>query len=155
MMTMSKTFTFPKVAYTSNKRVNLPTIEMKLSYKDNDPSKPALSIRGELWNSTHTDIVMGGQCLDELAKFNELSCNQLFRKLHSLWKDWHLNDLKCGGPLQESVLKDCDISSYEERCSYLESKDLLYEDGIKYGTQWRYHKIPENELKEIILLLSE
>lgn len=43
----------------------------------------------------------------------------------------------------------------EERCTYLESKGLLYEDGIKYGTQWWYHKIPEDDLKTIVELLTE
>ena len=152
MTTMSKTFTFPKVAYTSSRRVNLPTIEVEL--RDIDTDKPELSICGDLWNSSHTDIVMGGQCLDELARFDELFCNPLFKKLYRLWKAYHLNGLKSGGPLQEAVLKECKASSYEDRCSYLESKGLLYEDGIKYGTQWWYHKIPDNDLKEILELLA-
>lgn len=154
MLYMKKTFTFPKVAYTSARRVNLPAIEMELQYKDNDINRPVLSICGELWDARHTDIVMGGQCLDQLAKLDSLRFNPLFKKLYRLWKNWHLNDLKSGGPLQEAALKDCKLSSYEERCSYLESKDLLYEDGIKYGTQWWYHKIPDNDLNEIIDLLS-
>ena len=40
---MRKIFKFDKVAYTSKRRVNLPTIEMKLTYKNNDTSKPILS----------------------------------------------------------------------------------------------------------------
>ena len=97
---------------------------------------------------------MGGQCLDELASCDELFCNPLFKKLHRLWKAYHLNGLKSGGPLQEAALKDCKCNSYEECCTYLESKGLLYEDGIKYGAQWWYHKIPDNDLNEIINLLS-
>lgn len=153
MTTMRKTFTFPKVAYTSTRRVNLPTIEVEL--RDADTYKPELSICGDLWNATHTDIIMGGQCLDEFAKFDELFCNPLFKKLHRLWRAYHLNSLKSGGPLQEAALKDCQLSSYEERCSYLESRGLLYEDGVKYGAQWWYHKIPDNDLKEIVSLLAE
>jgi len=154
MTTMSKTFTFPKVAYTSSRRVNLPTVEMELRYKDDDMKKPVLSIRGNIWNATHTDIVMGGQCLDELASFDELFCNPLFKKLYRLWKAHHLK-ISRGGPLQEAALKDHKCNSYEERCTYLESKGLLYEDGIKYGAQWWYHEIPESDLNEIVSLLSE
>lgn len=152
--TLRKNFTFDKVAYTSSRRINQPVVEMELSYKDGDTSKPCLSICGELWNSKHTDIVMGGQCLDEMAKLGDLRFNALFRKLHRLWQLHHLNDLKGGGPLQEAALKECKQSSYEERCSYLESKGLLYEDGIKYGTQWWYHEIPEDDLKEIMSLFN-
>ena len=154
MSYMRKEFTFDKVAYTSSRRVNLPTVEMELQYKDDDMKKPVLSICGNIWNATHTDVVMCGQCLDEMAKMDGLSCNSLFKKLYRLWKAYHLNNLKSGGPLQEAALKDCQLSSYEDRCSYLESKGLLYEDGIKYGAQWWYHKIQDNDLKEILELLA-
>ena len=157
MTTMSKTFTFPEVAYTSSRRVNLPTVKMELRYKDGDMKKPVLSICGNIWNAKHTDIIMGGQCLDVMAKIDGLGCNPLFKKLFRLWKAHHMNDLKSGSPIQEHALKECNLfsSSYEDQCSYLESKGLLYEDGIKYGTQWWYHEIPESDLNEIVSLLSE
>lgn len=158
MTTMSKTFTFPKVAYTSSRRVNLPTIEVEL--RDADTDKPKLSICGELWNSTHTDIVMGGQCLDDLAKFDELFCNSLFRKLHRLWSLWHLNDLHPGTVKQEQAIDDAKklgvkICSYDDSCKYLESIGLLEDDGYKYGSAWLYRVIPEDDLKEIVSLLAE
>lgn len=158
MTTMSKTFTFPKVAYTSTRRVNLPTIEVEL--RDADSDKPKFSICGELWNSTHTDIVMGGQCLDDLARFDELFCNPLFKKLHKLWKAYHLNDLHPGTVKQEQALDDAEklgvkVSSYDDSCKYLESIGLLEDDGYKYGSSWLYREIPEDDLKEITSLLSE
>ena len=155
MSYMQKTFKFDKVAYASTRRVNSPEVEVRLDYKDGDMNKPVLSIRGYIWNSTHTDAVICGQCLDEMAKLDGLRFNTLFRKLYRLWKLYHLNDLKNGGPLQEAALKDCKSSSYEEHCSYLESKGLLYEDDIKYGTKWWYHEIHEDDLKEIVSLLAE
>lgn len=148
---IKKTFTFDKIAFYGGKRINLPEVEVELEYKDKGP---VLSICGSIWNSKHTDCVCCGQCLDTMMKFSSLANNALFKKLHRLWTDWHLNDLKCGGPLQEAALKDCQSSLYGERCSYLESKGLLYEDGIKYGAQWWYKEIPEDDLKEIIDLLS-
>jgi len=160
MTTMRKTFTFPKVAYTSTRRVNLPTIEMELQYKDNDMSRPVLSICGDLWNARHTDIVMGGQCLDELARFDELFCNPLFKKLHRLWKAYHLNDMRPGTDKQEQALDDAKKSGkrlccYEDSCKYLESIGLLEDNGYKYGSAWLYRPIPENDLKEIVSLLAE
>lgn len=160
MSYMKKSFTFPKVAYTSTRRVNLPVIEMELSYKDNDMSKPELSICGELWNATHTDIIMGGQCLDEMSKLCGLRSNTLFKKLHRLWKLYHLNGLTAGTVKQEQALDDARKSgkrlcSYEDSCKYLESVGLLEDDGYKYGSSWLYREIPEDDLKEIISLLAE
>ena len=158
MTTMSKTFTFPKVAYTSSRRVNLPTIEVEL--RDVDTDKPELSICGDLWNSSHTDIVMGGQCLDELARFDELFCNPLFKKLHRLWKAYHLNGMHAGTVKQEQALNDARkdgvrLSSYDDSCKYLESIGLLDDNGYKYGSAWLYRAIPEDDLKEIVSLLAE
>lgn len=150
---MRKTFKFDKVAYTSKRRVNLPTIEMELEYKNNDTSKPILSICGCLWNATHTDIVIGGQCLDELNKFSSLKCNPLFKKLYRLWKLYHLNDMHAGTVKQEQALNNyCDPNryySYDEQCKYLESIGLLVDDGYKYGSSWLYWPIPDEDLKEI------
>ena len=151
MGSVSKTFTFQKIAFYGGRKINTPEVTMEL--RDTDKG-PELSICGDVWNSKHTDIVMGGQCLDEMNEFKELRSNSLFRKLHHLWKKWHLNGLKSGGPLQEAALKDCQFSSYEDRCSYLESKGLLYEDGIKYGAQWWYYKIQDDDLKDIKSLLE-
>lgn len=157
MTTMSKTFTFPKVAYTSTRRVNLPTIEVEL--RDADSDKPKLSICGDLWNSSHTDIVMGGQCLDDLAQFDELFCNPLFKKLHRLWKTYHLNDLHPGTVKQEQALDDAEklgvkVSSYDDSCKYLESIGLLEDGGYKYGSAWLYREIPEDDLNLIKSLLA-
>ena len=160
MTTMSKTFTFPKVAYTSTRRVNSPEVEMRLDYKDGDINKPVLSICGDLWNATHTDIVMGGQCLDEMSKLGDLRFNTLFKKLRRLWKLYHLNDMHAGTVKQENALDDAKksgvkICSYDDSCKYLESIGLLEDDGYKYGSAWLYRVIPEDDLKEIVSLLAE
>lgn len=152
---MRKIFKFDKVAYTSKRRVNLPTIEMELTYKDNDTSKPILSICGELWNATHTNIVMGGQCLDNLNEFSSLKCNPLFKRLYRLWNLYHLNDMHAGTVKQEQALnnyRDQNQNRYcsqDEQCKYLESIGLLVDDGYKYGTSWLYRPIPDEDLKEI------
>ena len=151
MGSVSKTFTFPKIAFYGGRKINTPEVEMTISYGGKGP---VVSICGDVWNSRHTDIVMSGQCLDEMNEFESLKYNPTFRKLYEWWKLYHLNDLRSGGPLQEAALEDCQSSSYEERCSYLESKGLLYEDGIKYGDQWWHHKIPDSDLKEMLELLE-
>jgi len=148
-MEISKTFVFPKIAFNGTRKINTPEIEIALAC---DNGKYEFTASGSIWNSKHTDIIAGGQCLDTMYKY--LKHDKLFKEIYRLWRAYHLNGLKCGGPIQEAALKDYKSSSYEDRCTYLESKDLLYEDGIKYGTQWWYHKIPDNDLKEIMTLLS-
>jgi len=157
---MRKEFTFDKVAYKSSRRVNLPTVEMELRYKNDDMKKPVLSIRGNIWNETHTDVVMGGQCLDEMAKIDGLGCNPLFKKLYRLWKAHHLNDIHAGTIKQDQALNDARkagvrLSSYSDSCRHLESIGLLEDDGHKYGSAWLYRAIPEDDLKEIVSLLAE
>lgn len=159
-MEMSKVFKFDKVAYTSLRRVNSPEVEMRLYYKDGDMKKPALSVCGNIWNATHTDTVMCGQCLDEMLELDGLSCDDLFRKLHRLWKLYHLNDMRSGTIKQENALNDARkqgklLCYYEDSRKYLESIGLLEDDGYKYGSSWLYREIPEIDLKEIVSLLSE
>jgi len=157
-MIMEKTFNFDKVAYTSARCVNLPTVEMRLEYKNGDMKKPVLSICGELWNSKHTDIVMGGQCLDKFAQFDQVKSNPTFKKLYRLWKLYHMNDLNAGSRSQQDALvaEFGTIPSYDKACEYLKSIDL-YEDenGYIYGTSWLYNEIPDNDLKEIMALFAE
>ena len=55
---LSKTFVFPKIAWSGSRKINQPEIEVKLTMKDN--GKLALSICGNIWNAHHTDII----CVD-------------------------------------------------------------------------------------------
>ena len=159
-MEMSKVFKFDKVAYTSSRRVNSPEVEMQLYYKDGDMKKPVLSVCGGIWNATHTDMVICGQCLDEMLELDSLSHNPLFIKIHRLWQLYHLNDMHSGTVKQENAIDDArksgkHICCYEDSCKYLESIGLLEDDGYKYGSSWLYREIPDDDLKEIISLLSE
>ena len=83
-----RTFQFPKIAYSSRRRVNLPEVEIELRLLDDNSYE--LSIWGNVWNSTHTDIYMGVQCLDDMMNFYHLECNETFLKLYKLWKLYHL-----------------------------------------------------------------
>ena len=154
-MVNKKTFTFSKIAFYGGRKINTPEITMEL--RDTDKG-PELSICGDVWNSKHTDIIMGGQCLDEMKPF--LIRDSLFRKLHRLWKKWHLNGMHPGTVVQEQCLeswhKDTGKSyhSYDEDCKYLESQNLLIDNGYKYGTSWLYREIDEADMNEIKSLLE-
>lgn len=156
---ISKTFKFEKIAFYGGRRINSPEITVELCYTDKGPE---LSICGDVWNSKHTDIVMGGQCLDELMQFDSLSCNTLFRKLHRLWKLYHLNGLHSGTEAQEKALLEWKSSGgnfdgcngYDTDCKYLESIGLLDDNGYHYGSSWLYRAIPDDDLKLIEELLN-
>lgn len=144
---MKKVVNFGKIAYNSNKKVNEVTIEIELRGEE----RPVLSIYGEVWNATHTDLATFGQCLDELQKY--FKNNWKFMEIYRLWKLYHLNDLHAGTIAQEELLKKYGIYNYEEACDLLKKHNLYEDNGYRYGSGWLYREIPCEDLariKEII-----
>lgn len=154
MANLSKTFKFNKIAFYGTRRINTPEVTMELR----DTAKgPELSICGSVWNSKHTDIVMGGQCLDELAQFDSLFCDPLFKKLYKLWKAYHLNGMHAGSRSQRDALiaEFGTVPGYDKACEYLKSIDLYKdENDYVYGSSWLYEAIPDEDMNEIKALLS-
>jgi hypothetical protein len=148
MSTLHKKVEFPKIACTGTRRINLPDVEIELRYEDKGPE---LSIIGRIWNSKHTDIIRGGQCLDYMIKYPELSRNPLFRKLYRWWKLYHLNGMHAGTVNQDKALKDSGkiFRSFSEQCDYLKSINLYEDNGYRYGSAWLYREIPEKDLNDI------
>lgn len=97
-----------------------------------------------------------GQCLDELTPL--LVGNHLFEELYDLWKKYHLNDMHPGTPKQEQALRKAHLTNwandYTKCCEYLESINLLYDDGYKFGSGWLKEEIPEEDLKRINKLME-
>lgn len=153
MKSMCKTFNFGKIAYTSTRKINTVDVEMELRYTDKGPE---LSICGNIWNGRHTDIVMGGQCLDEMNKIEAIHGNSLFQELYRLHSLYHLNSLHAGTVKQEDALHNSGkrFHNYDDQCKYLESVGLLYDGDYKYGTAWLYREIPENDLNKIKSMLA-
>lgn len=148
---MKRTISFGKYAIYSNRKINEVTIDIELRETD---EKQILSICGKAWNMFHTDIIMGGQCLDELYRYVK---NPLFKEIYRLWKEHHLNDLHAGTPEQEKAIEKWkeqgNIYDYVKACEYLKSVGL-YEveyngEFYRYGTKCIYKPIPENDLKLI------
>ena len=124
-----------------------------------------LSISANVWNHTHSDIYMGGQCLDELAPY--FKGNKTFDFLYDMWDKYHLNGMNAGTIEQEDALKEAvkngeltsyGANNYENTCNYLKSVGL-YEvevDGkpYKYGSGWLVREIPEDDLERIEYFLE-
>ena len=143
-----KIIEFGKIDFLGcGKKINLVTLEVELRGE----KKPTLSVCGNVWNAKKTDIIIGGQCLDELLQY--FKNNILFMEIYRLWKDYHLNDLHAGTKKQENFLIKNNVknwaNNYEETCEFLSKNNLLYDKGVKFGEKWHYWAIPKKDLKKI------
>jgi hypothetical protein len=92
-----RTFNFGKVAaeYNSKIKRNKITLDIELQIKNN---KPVFTASGNVWNHMETNVLMGGQCIDDIYKEfrNDLTDKKLFIQIMELWEKWHLNDMNAG-----------------------------------------------------------
>lgn len=140
------TFNFGKVdAYGTGKKSNEITVEAQI--KDG-----VFTASGNVWNSKHTDIISGGQNLDELKGY--LKGNKEFENVYNMWKKHHLNDMHAGTIKQEEALNKkfggVNANKYEEQVDYLKSVGLYEDEGYKFGTGWLKRDIPEEDMKNIV-----
>lgn len=137
-------------AYGNGRKSNEATVRMSL--KDG-----VFSASGDIWNSKHTDIISGGQNLDEMRE--HLKGNKDFETIHSMWKKYHLNDMHAGTEKQEKALEKkfggVNANKYSEQVEYLKSIGLYEDNGYKYGTGWLKRDIPEADLKTIVALIRK
>lgn len=85
---MKRTFDFGCIDFENRgKAKNRVTVEME--YKQ-DGDKKVFSVSADVWNTRHSDIVCGGQCLDTIAPYME---SPVFSEILRLWKAYHLNDM--------------------------------------------------------------
>ena len=189
---MKKTFNFGKIKYTNkSKRVNRVeivvdlrtcggqptfTVDRKTGAKtptgNTTPVYVELSICGRVWNSRHSDIVCGGQCLDTIAEYrNQLSDPELFDTLYDFWKRYHLNGAHAGTPEQEKAIEEWKAEGnryeYTAVCEMLKARGL-YEvnytglsvgrrydnEPYKYGHAWLIQQLPGDVLLKLEHMLS-
>ena len=85
-MTFEKTFDFGKIDYNgTGRRINKVTIDARLVEHN---GKLVFAAMGEVWNIRSTDIILGGQCLETIAKHVH---GPLFKKLYGWWEKYHWN----------------------------------------------------------------
>ena len=171
---VKKTINLGKIAYYGNRKINAVDVEIEVRECGGDqivkrdcgfdtlvgytPKYMELSICGNIWNSRHTDIVCGGQCIDEIAKYIK---TPLMQKIETIWKRWHLNGMKAGTPEQEVAVKKYRAEhgrryDYTELCEYLKQIGLyeveftgktvgrMYDhEPYKYGHAWIIEDLPE------------
>ena len=78
------------------------------------------------------------------------------RALHIMWERWHLNDMRSGTPNQEKMVRVWkamgNAYDYDAVCRYLESNDLLVDNGYRYGSAWLHEKVPDDVLMWLFTL---
>lgn len=147
---MRKIISFGKIDFNNTgKKIN--EVEIEVNY-----SNDRLSICGSVWNSKKTDIIAGGQCLDEIKPY--LKNDKKFNYIYLLWKKYHLNDMNAGSPLQQMFIDELKLDNYDYEvvCKELEKAGLLLDESYiyddkpyRYGSAWLFKPIP-NEIKQYI-----
>lgn len=153
---MERIIELGKIDYLKiGKKINLVTLEIEL--RNDEKNRPVFSVCGNVWDNRKKDILIGGQCLDEL--FPYFKNNELFVKIYKLWKKHHLNNLHSGTKKQEKFLIKNNIQNwandYKKVCEFLNKNNLLYDKGIEFGATWHYWDIPKKDLEEIIKIIEE
>lgn len=167
---MKKTFSFGKINYT-NKSRRINAVEITVELRDR-AGYLALAIRGAVWNASHTDVVMCGQCLDSIAEYRDrLSDPELFDQLYELWQKYHLHAMHAGTPEQEQAIEawkaEGNRYDYKAVCDMLKarglyevnytglSSDRRYEnEPYKYGHGWLVQELPGDVLVRVEHMLS-
>ena len=86
---MKKVFNFGKKA-VANQRIKNNEITINVELKQTEKGEE-FTASANVWNSKHTDIIMGGQCLDRLMPY--LKHNKTYKTILDLWHKYHLNGM--------------------------------------------------------------
>ena len=89
-MKLRKVFNFGKIDYTGNGRKNN-DITIEVEYRETQNGME-FSACGNIYNRFHSDIIMGGQCLDDLKEY--IGDNETFKIIYRLWNLYHLNSMR-------------------------------------------------------------
>lgn len=110
------------------------------------------SMQAEIWNVKKTDIIIGGQCVEEVVKF--FPKDDKAKQMLDIWKKYHLNDMHSGTPKQEESLDEYFIIvgqkyDYHLAVAYLKSVNLYTDNGYTYGSGWLKEEIPQDVIEII------
>lgn len=85
------TLDFGKIDYWGRgRKVNRVTVDITFRFKVNDDNgriETELAIVGNIWNASETDIVCGGQIIDELRPILR---RKGLARVSEIWDTWHL-----------------------------------------------------------------
>ena len=145
---MRKTFNFGKYAVAnSNRKANEITVKVELRETEKGLE---FSASGSVWNSKHTDIIMGGQCLDDLVPY--LKNNKTFKTILDLWHKYHLNGTKAWCPCEHEENAGEHVKVYKLRYNSEGEKLSKIRDLGKFT---QFIEVTEEGMKNIPSALYE
>lgn len=161
---------FGKIKNPKGRRCLEVEVKIALDQEDN------FSASANVWNATHSDIIMGGQCLDEINVDELLPMYRNdFQIIKNIWKRYHLNDLQAGSPRQRKFVEENEdkfssTNFYDDVCKLLkevslyEDEEYMYpykdKDGnitkkpYRYGSAWLKEEIPQNVIEYIRKIIN-
>ena len=111
-MKMRKVYSFGKVAYNGKRKINEVTLEIELRDWNGYPEFTACA---KVWNNIHTDIVAGGQMIDDLYnEFAVLRLSVVYKTIMQLWEKYHLRNIS-NIPAEDKELVDLLFSDKDRK----------------------------------------
>lgn len=77
--------------YGTGRKIN--AVELELNIRDWNGADQFAAC-ASVWNLPHTDCVICGQCLEDLARFPAVRFNSLYKEVRRLWSLYHLKYLQ-------------------------------------------------------------
>ena len=85
-------YSFGKIAYYGKRKIHEVTLEITL-YADRN-GYPEFTACADVWNNLHTDIVAGGQMIEDLYNdFARFRSSTIYNTIMELWKKYHCKDV--------------------------------------------------------------
>lgn len=85
-------YSFGKVAYYGKRKIHEVTLEITL-YADRN-GYPEFTACADVWNNLHTDIICGGQMIDDLYNdFARFRSSTIYNAIRDLWLKYHRKDV--------------------------------------------------------------
>jgi len=111
-MEKEKIFSFGKIAYNSKRKINEVTLEIELRDWNGYPEFTACVA---IWNNIHSDIVAGGQMIDDLYnEFERFRGSILYKTIMQLWEKYHCKNIS-NIPAEDKELIDLLFSDKDRK----------------------------------------
>lgn len=91
-MEKTRTISFGKISFYRSNGRKINEVEIDVSIRDWN-GYDELSICGSVWNHIHSDIICGGQCIDDEDVTCHFKDDPLYNGILDIWKNCHLHNL--------------------------------------------------------------
>lgn len=111
-MEKERVFSFGKIAYNGKRKINEVTLEIELRDWNGYPEFAACV---SIWNNIHSDIVAGGQMIDDLYnEFARFRGSILYKTIRQLWEKYHCKNIS-NIPVDDKELIDLLFSDKDRK----------------------------------------